>query len=68
MSLSPCPACRPSGILAVDVHYRGDRAVAAGVLFREWEDAEPVAEWTAAIPEVAAYEPGQFCRRSSIPN
>jgi deoxyinosine 3'endonuclease (endonuclease V) len=43
-------------ILAVDVHYREDRAIAAGVLFREWEDAEPVAEWTAAIPAVAAYE------------
>jgi deoxyribonuclease V len=50
-------------ILAVDVHYRGSRAVAAGVLFREWEDSERVAEWTLTIPAVAAYEPGQFYRR-----
>ena len=50
-------------ILAVDVHYRGSCAIAAGVLFREWKDDEPVAEWTVAIPAVAAYEPGQFYRR-----
>lgn len=50
-------------ILAVDVQYQGSRAVAAGVLFREWEASEPVAEWIIAIPHVAAYEPGQFYRR-----
>lgn len=50
-------------ILAIDVHYRGSSASAAGVLFRDWEDREPVAAWAVAIPEVARYEPGQFFRR-----
>ncbi|RIK80864.1 endonuclease V [candidate division KSB1 bacterium] len=52
-----------SMILAVDVDYRDDNAVAAGVLFQNWEDREPVQELIAEILTVAEYEPGQFYKR-----
>lgn len=50
-------------IFAVDVAYRENKAVAAGVLFQNWEDGEPAAELTAEISTVAEYEPGQFYKR-----
>ena len=50
-------------ILAVDVHYRGSRAVAAGVLFRDWEDREAFLELAVPCSTAAAYEPGQFYAR-----
>ena len=50
-------------ILAVDVDYREDKAIAAGVLFRNWEDREPVQELLSEILAVAEYEPGQFYKR-----
>lgn len=50
-------------ILAVDVDYREDKAVAAGVLFQNWEDSEPVQELISEIHKVAEYEPGQFYKR-----
>jgi deoxyribonuclease V len=50
-------------LLAVDVHYRGSRAVAAGVLFQDWEDREPFLELTVPCATAVAYEPGQFYLR-----
>ncbi len=50
-------------IFAVDVNYRADKAVAAGVLFQNWQDSEPVEELIAPILKVADYEPGQFYKR-----
>ena len=50
-------------ILAVDVAYQQDRAVAAGVLFEAWEDADAVQEITLRCPPAEAYEPGKFYRR-----
>ncbi len=50
-------------ILAVDVDYRKDGAVAAGVLFQNWQDSESVKELSAPILTVAEYEPGQFYKR-----
>lgn len=50
-------------ILAVDVDYREDKAVAARVLFQNWEDSEPVQELISEIHKVAEYEPGQFYKR-----
>lgn len=50
-------------ILAVDVSYRESSAVAAGVLFQNWEDSESVEEVIVPISTVAEYEPGQFYRR-----
>lgn len=50
-------------ILAVDVDYREDKAIAAGLLFQNWEDREPVQELISEILTVAEYEPGQFYKR-----
>jgi deoxyribonuclease V len=50
-------------ILAVDVNYRGSNAVAAGVLFQNWEDSESLEELIVPISTVAEYKPGQFYRR-----
>ena len=50
-------------IACVDVDYRDTHAMAACVLFRDWLDAAPVAEWTHRVEPIAAYEPGQFYRR-----
>lgn len=49
--------------LAVDVDYRADHAVAAGLLLDRWSASEPVHEFFIPITEVAAYTPGQFFRR-----
>lgn len=50
-------------ILAVDVDYRRDRAVAAGVLFRAWGDAAPLQEISIVCQIMDEYVPGQFYRR-----
>jgi len=50
-------------ILAVDVHYLGNDALAAGVLFRNWVDGEAVKESLVAVSNVAEYRPGQFYKR-----
>jgi len=58
----PCLHCSVM-ILAVDVSYRADQAVAAGVLFNAWDDCEPSTVLLARLAEVGAYEPGQFYKR-----
>ncbi|MGL5081712.1 MAG: endonuclease V [Microcoleaceae cyanobacterium] len=50
-------------IFATDVYYRDNKAVAAGVLFNDWEDHEPVSELIVQIDNVTEYEPGQFYKR-----
>jgi deoxyribonuclease V len=50
-------------ILAVDVDYRENGAIAAGVAFGRWEDAAPAWEIVERIAEVAEYEPGAFYKR-----
>ncbi len=50
-------------ILAVDVAYQQDRAVAAGVLFQAWEAADPLQEFTLRCAPAEAYVPGKFYRR-----
>lgn len=50
-------------ILATDVHYLADHAIAAAVLFARWEEAVPAAYWTVRIDTVADYIPGQFYQR-----
>jgi deoxyribonuclease V len=50
-------------ILAVDVDYREDKAVAVGVLFQNWQDSEPVEELVVEILTIAEYEPGRFYKR-----
>jgi deoxyribonuclease V len=50
-------------ILAVDVSYPEDQAVAAGVLFNTWDDCDPSRVLLTRLAEVDAYEPGQFYKR-----
>jgi deoxyribonuclease V len=50
-------------IAAFDVHYREDGAASAAVVFHEYRDAEPAAEYTLRLPSAADYIPGEFYRR-----
>ena len=50
-------------ILAVDVDYRSDRAVAAGVLFQAWGDSAPLQEICVVCQIKDEYVPGEFYRR-----
>jgi deoxyribonuclease V len=50
-------------LACVDVDYRGDQAVAACVLFRDWPDATPAGQLVGKVQSVAPYVPGQFYRR-----
>ena len=50
-------------ILVTDVHYFDNQAIAAGILFQNWEDEFPKKEITAEISEVEAYVSGAFYKR-----
>lgn len=50
-------------IVATDVQYHDDHALAAAVAFERWDDPAPVREWTARLEDVAEYVPGQFYKR-----
>ena len=50
-------------ILAVDVHYRKERATVAGVMFTDWQSCKPDRELITEVSTVANYEPGQFYKR-----
>lgn len=52
-------------ILALDVFYYADHAVAAGVLFRNWEDATESASYVEKVTGIsmADYIPGEFYKR-----
>ena len=54
-------------ILAVDVQYSGDEAVAAGVLFDGWQDEKAQKEYVSRMAGAAAYEPGRFFKRELPP-
>lgn len=49
--------------IAIDVHYKNDRAAVAAVVFDGWTDHKPTLEITLPIPHVLPYEPGQFYKR-----
>jgi deoxyribonuclease V len=52
-------------IAATDVQYHdADKsAIAACVLFENWDAATPAREWTVRVEGVAEYIPGQFYKR-----
>jgi deoxyribonuclease V len=52
-----------SMIFAVDVDYRQDKALAAGVTFEEWENCKTTHQLILPIDRIAEYEPGQFYKR-----
>ena len=49
--------------ICIDVDYREDHALAAGILIREWADDTPVREIIERIDNVKPYVPGEFYRR-----
>lgn len=50
-------------ILATDVDYKKQGAVAAGVMFNSWSQAVAGFEGTSHVREVEDYESGQFYKR-----
>jgi deoxyribonuclease V len=58
----PVAACALD-LAAVDVQYQDDRASAACLTFRAWEDEKPAREVQTFLHGVAEYEPGRFWRR-----
>jgi deoxyribonuclease V len=50
-------------ILAVDVDYREGCARVAGILFRDWGDAQAAAERVVECAVTNDYRPGEFFRR-----
>ncbi|WP_407305711.1 endonuclease V [Acinetobacter sp.] len=58
----PSHQIKDNAILAVDVDYRDGYAIAAGVLFQDWDSVE-CAVITARIDDVQPYEPGAFYKR-----
>jgi len=54
-------------VACLDVHYTGDEARAAAVVFSNWPDAEPADRYSVLVPEDAAYQPGKFYLRELKP-
>lgn len=51
-------------IAALDVRYDdGLTGQGAAVVFGQWDDAAPLAEYTATFKGVEPYVPGQFFKR-----
>ncbi len=50
-------------LVCVDVDYREPGALAAAVLFAQWDDASPTREVLQRVEAVLPYEPGSFYRR-----
>lgn len=50
-------------LVAVDVHYDGDTATAAAVMFHSWRAPTPHADLTVRVKDVEPYESGAFYKR-----
>ena len=50
-------------LLATDIQYGDNTAVAAGVLFSTWVDSQCEREFTKQITGIEPYEPGSFYKR-----
>jgi deoxyribonuclease V len=50
-------------LACVDVDYRTDHAIAAGLTFANWSDSSATATMVARIDDVEPYTPGQFYKR-----
>jgi len=50
-------------ILAVDVHYKDQKALVAGVLFKNWDDDHPCEVFMSTVSNMEKYEPGEFYKR-----
>lgn len=47
----------------LDASYRGDKAIAACLLFKNWTDSKPHRQFTVQVKGVAPYESGSFYKR-----
>jgi len=54
-------------IACFDVHYFGDTANAAAIVFQDWESQTSISEYTRLIAQPAEYEPGRFYLRELQP-
>lgn len=50
-------------IIAIDVHYRENKAKTVSIEFEDWLDTKPLVTHVLEIPVVAEYVPGQFYKR-----
>ena len=50
-------------ILVMDVDYRKDKAVVAGIVLHDWQDEVPIKEISTDCELVHDYVPGEFYRR-----
>lgn len=50
-------------VLAIDIQYSENSALAAGVLFEKWDDPHSARDVIKEINEVAPYVPGEFYKR-----
>jgi deoxyribonuclease V len=53
-------------ILAIDVDYRSDSAVVAGVSYSNWEGEAPDNVFHSNVTDVEKFEPGQFYKRELL--
>ena len=49
--------------MAIDVYYRAENAIVAGITFTHWRACEPDRELVTWVSKVDSYEPGHFYRR-----
>ena len=54
-------------IACFDVHYSGEMANAAGIVFQHWDDNTPVEEFTTRVNGVGEYRAGNFYERELKP-
>ena len=52
-------------LAALDAHYDEATLIGTGaaVVFQNWSDAAPLANYTAAVSDIQPYEPGEFFKR-----
>lgn len=50
-------------ITILDVDYRGDKAIAACLIFRDWTDSRAIRQFTVQVKDIEPYVPGSFYKR-----
>jgi deoxyribonuclease V len=50
-------------LVCLDVDYRDDHAMAAGLMFDQWDSAKPIAQEVVKVSPIQPYEPGAFYKR-----
>lgn len=59
---------RPNSMIACfDVHYEGDTANAAAIVFRQWKDSTIIDQFAIRVANVGKYRAGRFYQRELKP-